>query len=288
MAQSSIEWTMKVWNPTTGCNKVSPGCKNCYAEIMHRRLHSMHPQKYAHDFLEGAFEHEPSLEIPLKWKKPATIFVNSMSDLFHKNISDEYIAKVYAVMFLTNRHTYQILTKRPERRLELFKSDEFFEYLLKYCNQYNNKFIKQTTDEFHIDDIKSLFPFSNIWEGTSTENQEAANERIPTLLQTPAAIRWISAEPLLGPIDLSIMPELCSADVTHRTKSTELDWVVVGGESGNKKRSFNSDWARQIRDYCEDAGVKFFMKQIDKVQEIPEDLLIREYPHLSSNVHRVV
>lgn len=278
MAQSSIEWTMKVWNPTTGCNKVSPGCKNCYAEIMHRRLQVMQPNKYAHAFLEGAFEHEPSLEIPFKWKKPTTIFVNSMSDLFHKNLSVEYIAKVYAIMFLTERHTYQILTKRPERRLEVFKSDEFFEYLWKYCNQYHDKYIKHLEQELYFyDEIKSLFPFNNIWEGTSTENQETANERIPLLLQTPAAVRWISAEPLLGAIDLAEVNELCSVNGVDTTKSTGLDWCVVGGESGHKKRPLNADWFRQIRDYCNGAGVKFFMKQMDKMQEIPEDLMIRQY-----------
>lgn len=279
MAQSSIEWTMKVWNPTTGCNKVSPGCKNCYAEIMHRRLQVMQPNKYAHAFLEGAFEHEPSLEIPLKWKKPTTIFVNSMSDLFHKNLSVEYIAKVYAIMFLTERHTYQILTKRPDRKLEVFKSEEFFQYLCKYCNQFHDKFIGRLEQELYFyDEIKSEFPFKNIWEGTSTENQETANERIPLLLQTPAAVRWISAEPLLGAIDLAEVNELCAVNGVDTTKSNGLDWVVVGGESGHKKRPLNADWFRQIRDYCNDAGIKFFMKQMDKVQEIPEDLMIRQYP----------
>lgn len=278
MAQSSIEWTMKVWNPTTGCNKVSPGCKNCYAEIMHRRLQVMQPNKYAHAFLEGAFEHELSLEIPLKWKKPTTIFVNSMSDLFHKNLSVEYIAKVYAIMFLTERHTYQILTKRPDRRLEVFKSEEFFQYLWKYCNQFHDKFIGRLEQELYFyDEIKAEFPFKNIWEGTSTENQETANERMPLLLQTPAAVRWISAEPLLGAINLAEVNELCAVNGVDTTKSTGLDWVVVGGESGHKKRPLNADWFRQIRDYCNEAGVKFFMKQMDKVQEIPEDLMIRQY-----------
>ena len=181
-------------------------------------------------------------------------------------------------MFLTERHTYQILTKRPDRRLEVFKSEEFFQYLCKYCNQFHDKFIGRLEQELYFyDEIKSEFPFKNIWEGTSTENQETANERIPLLLQTPAAVRWISAEPLLGAIDLAEVNELCAVNGVDTTKSTGLDWVVVGGESGHKKRPLNADWFRQIRDYCNDAGVKFFMKQMDKVQEIPEDLMIRQY-----------
>src|SRR6185503_21072098 len=111
MAQSSIEWTEKVWNPATGCNKVSAGCKNCYADVMHRRLIVMQPQKYSRPFLDGAFEYEPALFIPFQWKKPTVVFPTSMSDLFHKNISVEFIAKAYAIMFLTERHTYQMLTK---------------------------------------------------------------------------------------------------------------------------------------------------------------------------------
>lgn len=261
---------MKVYNPTTGCNKVSQGCKNCYAEIMHNRL--MHipkiNEKYNRPFLDGAFPHEPSLSIPFSWKKGSTVFVDSMSDLFHGNIPVEYIAKVYAVMFLNPQHTFQLLTKRPDRRLEILESDEFFQYLHKYCNQFHDEHIKKLESEMYFyDEIKSLFPFKNVWEGTSIEDQDTANLRIPFLMKTPAQIHWISAEPLLGPVDLD--------PIQH---ASQLDWIVTGGESGRKKRLFDADWARQIRDYCKRNEISFFMKQMDKVQSIPDDLYIREYP----------
>lgn len=268
MATSSIEWTGKVWNPTTGCNKVSPGCKNCYAEKMHKRLAGMGQEKYQRPFLAGAFEHDASLSVPLGWKKGTTIFVDSMSDLFHEGISLEYIAKVYAIMFLTPQHTYQVLTKRPEQRYDVFKSPEFFEYLHMYCNQFHDRFINKLEQELYFfAEVKSEFPFKNVWEGTSCENQATANQRIPILAETPAKIRWISAEPLLEQIDLKKIPE-----------ALVLNWIVVGGESGPKKRPFDLNWARTIRDYCKESDIKFFMKQVDKVREIPSTLMIREYP----------
>ena len=262
MAKSSIEWTEKVWNPTTGCNKVSAGCKNCYAEVMHRRLMKMQPNKYSRPFLDGAFEYEPALIIPFQWKKPTLVFPTSMSDLFHVNISVEFIAKVYAIMFLTERHTYQMLTKRPQRRAEVLKSDEFFEYLWKYCNQYHDTYIKPLEQEMYsYEDIKALFPFKNIFEGTSIEDNNALT-RADYLRETPATIRWISVEPLLESIK----------DINLKG----IDWLVVGGESGNKKRPHNADWFRELRDKCKAEGVKFFMKQMDKVQVIPQDLMIRQ------------
>lgn len=279
MSESKIEWTERVWNSTTGCNKVSQGCKNCYAEVMHARLGRMGQNKYSRPFLDGAFAHEPSLALPFKWKKPAKIFVNSMSDSYHPNISVEHIAKMYAIMFLTPRHTFQHLTKRPERRLAILKSPEFFEHLHKYCNQYHQEFVEPATAErYSFAEIKKQFPLNNIWEGTSAENQSTADERIPLLLQTPAAIRWVSAEPLLGPIDFATTVAAVAVTETGGRNLPGLDWIVVGGESGNKRRPFDSDWARQIRDYCASTGVKFFMKQVDKVREIPDDLIIRDYP----------
>ncbi len=167
MAQSNIEWTMKVWNPTTGCNKISQGCKNCYAEIMHNRL--MHipkiKEKYNRPFLDGAFEHEPSLSKVFEWRKASTIFVDSMSDLFHDNISVEYIAKVYAVMFLNPEHTFQLLTKRPDRRLEILQSEDFYLLLYIYCNEFHDKYIKKLESEMYTyTEISDLFPFKNIWK----------------------------------------------------------------------------------------------------------------------------
>lgn len=230
MAQSSIEWTELTWNPTSGCNKVTKECKNCYAEIMHKRLRAMRQEKYSEPFLDGAKEYEPHLNYPITIKKPSMFFVNSMSDLFHKDISDEYILKVFDVMNKTPQHTYQILTKREDNLVRM------------------NSKINWTT---------------NIWMGVSVGIKDAL-QRIDKLRTTNAGIKFLSCEPLLedlGEINLS-----------------GIDWVIVGGESGHHKRPFNPDWARDIRDTCKKYDVPFFMKQWDKIKEIPKDLLIRQFP----------
>lgn len=275
MSRSSIEWTMEVWNPTTGCNKVSPGCKNCYAEKMHNRLvnNPKMKDKYTRPFLDGAFPHEGSLYLPINWKKPKTIFVNSMSDLFHENLSDEFIAKVFLIMVLCRQHTFQVLTKRADRMFRFMnKTAEEFAELISNAVYETDLGSKEDNEQDTLcaqtfNYIVDHFPLPNIWLGTSCENQATAMERIPYLMDTPAAIRWISAEPLLGPINFN-----------HVDGADKLDWIVVGGESGPKRRLFDTDWARQIRDYCQEMKVKFFMKQIDKIEPIPQTLMIREYP----------
>jgi protein gp37 len=267
MAISQIEWTQLVWNTTTGCDKVSQGCKNCYAEKMHKRLQVMQPVKYHHPFLGGVHTFEPALAMPFRWKKGRNIFVNSMSDLFHEDVPMEYIAKVYAVMFLTPQHTYQVLTKRPERRREILYSRTFMELLWSYCNTLHDQHINKLEQELYFfDEVNGEVPLRNVWEGVSVEDQGTANERIPILRETPSFVRWISAEPLLGPVDLIEADAFC------------LDWVVVGGESGPKKRPFDIQWAQDILDFCQVVETKFFMKQIDKVQPIPPHLMVREYP----------
>lgn len=294
MAKTNIEWCSTTnadgsiskgmtWNPTTSCDKVSSGCRFCYAEIMHKRLAGMKQPKYsAHPFLGGAHEHEESLFTPFKWsKKQKLVFVNSMSDLFHKDISVEFIAKCYAIMFLNQHLTFQILTKRPDRRKEIFESEEFYEYLWKYCNQYHDKHIKPLESEMYqyveflpLEPLPSplgggikggggLFPFKNIWEGTSVEDKDNIF-RIDLLRETKAHIRFISIEPLiedLGEINLN-----------------GIHQVIVGGESGHKRRAFDTDWARTILKQCQQANVPFFMKQVDKKIPIPKDLFIREFP----------
>jgi protein gp37 len=201
---SKIEWTDVTWNPVTGCDKVSQGCKNCYAEVMHRRLRGMFPEKYSQPFLGHIETHENELIRPTKWKKPRMVFVNSMSDLFHKDVPVEFIAQVFAIMFLADMHIYQVLTKQPERMRDVLKSPEFVFDLYRYCNIYLDKFIKPLEQEmYQYDEIKWMRPLKNVWLGVSCENQETADERIPYLLQTPAAVRFLSCEPLLGPIDLS-------------------------------------------------------------------------------------
>ncbi len=209
--KSSIEWTESTWNPITGCNKVSPGCKHCYAERMAIRLQAMGQPNYANGFKLTMHDH--MLEMPLHWKTPQTIFVNSMSDLFHKDIPLEFIQRVFAVMHQANWHRFQVLTKRSERLLEL---------------------------------APQLTWTSNIWMGVSVENADYAY-RIDHLRQTGAQIKFLSLEPLLGPL-----PNM---------NLKEIDWVIVGGESGPGARPMNPSWVTEIRDQCLTAQVPFFFKQ---------------------------
>jgi len=211
MAESKIEWTDTTWNPTTGCNKISPGCKNCYADRMSKRLKAMKNEKYKNGFQLTL--HEDALSAPLHWKKPKTIFVNSMSDLFHKDVSLAFIQKVFGIMNLANWHQYQILTKRSSRLAEL---DKFIDWP------------------------------SNVWMGVSVENSDYTY-RIDNLRKTSAHIKFLSLEPLLGPL-----PNL---------NLTNIDWVIVGGESGPKARPMDEKWAIDIRNQCLKANVPFFFKQ---------------------------
>ena len=242
---TTIEWTNEVWNPTTGCNKVSRGCKNCYAEIMHRRIQGMKMPGYERNFLEGAYPNPAALNRPLKWKKPKKVFLDSMSDLFHHNIPFEYVDKVFAVMALTPQHTYQILTKRPERMAEYFKHEcHFFDYPTAEtsCRVWNTALDLGGKYE-------TTWPLPNVWLGTSVEDQKSADERIPHLLNCPAAVRFLSMEPLVGRVQV---------DVSHMRG---LDWIIVGGESGRKATPMHPDWVRSLRDQCANEGVAFFFKQ---------------------------
>lgn len=208
---SSIEWTESTWNPLTGCTKISPGCKHCYAERMALRLHAMGQPNYANGFKLTL--HERVLELPLRWKKPQMIFVNSMSDLFHKDVPLEYIQRVFDVMNRANWHTFQVLTKRSARLAELSAKLEWSH---------------------------------NIWMGVSVENQDYTF-RIEHLRQTGARTKFLSLEPLLGPL-----PNL---------NLQKIDWVIVGGESGPKARPMSEEWVIEIRNQCKKARVSFFFKQ---------------------------
>ena len=209
--KSSIEWTESTWNPVTGCTKISPGCKHCYAERMAKRLKAMGNRSYMNGFKLTLQPH--ILEIPLRWKKPQTIFVNSMSDLFHKDVPNEYIFRVFDVMKQAHWHTYQILTKRSDRVLEL---DGFLDWQ------------------------------PQIWMGVSVES-EGYICRINDLRQTSAQTKFLSLEPLLGPL-----PDL---DLSG------IDWAIVGGESGPGARPMDENWVTDIRDQCRRAGTTFFFKQ---------------------------
>jgi protein gp37 len=212
--KSKIEWTDATWNPVTGCSKISAGCKNCYAERMVERFPEVYPDGF------GVQLRVERLDQPKRWRKPRRVFVCSMSDLFHDDVPDRFIFDILWTMRTLPRHTFQILTKRPERMRSLVRR-------------------KFRTNE----------PPQNVWFGVSVENQSAADERIPLLLDTRDAVRWLSCEPLLDPVDLG--PYL-----------DDLDWVVVGGESGPGARPMDLDWAREIRDQCIGAGVPFFFKQV--------------------------
>lgn len=299
MSASKIEWTEKTWNPVRGCSLVSAGCKNCYAMKQAHRF-SRKGQAY-----EGLTELGPDgprwtgkvmvvgehLMDPYRWSRPSKVFVNSMSDLFHEDIPVSDLAYIFEVMRRTPQHAYQILTKRPERMLRWMKVERF-----KYL------------------DLAPILP--NVWLGVSVEDQKTADERIPLLLQTPAAVRWVSYEPALGPVDFKpYMPpsgiwEALKNKNKHWAKSQIqrtiqnnwrwVDWIVVGGESGPGARPFDIAWARSTVEQCKAAGVPVFVKQMGNNLRIsavasvklrnkggdpaewPEDLRVREYP---SNHH---
>ena len=242
MTKTTIEWTDETWNPVTGCTKVSAGCKNCYAERIANRF-------WGERKFTDVQCHEDRLEQPLHWRKPRRVFVNSMSDLFHDDVSYDFIRQVWYRMLgapeLSSPHIFQVLTKRPERMQEIVT-------LL----------------------ARNVGSGNNIWLGVSAENQETADERIPLLLQTPAAVRFVSCEPLLGALVLS---PVWIADIWP-TGGKTLHWIICGGESGPNARPMNPDWARSLRDQCKAAHVPFFMKQMAKKAPIPDDLMVREYP----------
>ena len=248
--KTGIAWTNATWNPVTGCTKVSQGCKHCYAEREWARL-SANPKAttyYGRAFTDVAC-HEDRLDQPLRWSKPRMIFVNSMSDLFDESVPDEFIDKVFAVMALAEKHTFQVLTKRPERMRD-------------YLNTKNRETIigEKAMPEVSKDDFGLLeWPIKNVWLGVSIENQATADERIPLLLQTPAAVRWVSAEPLLERVEIGFaMPWRLTGAAYGQT----LDWVVCGGESGPKARPMHIEWVDKLRLDCQKAEVPFFMKQL--------------------------
>lgn len=255
MSDTKIEWATKVWNPVTGCSKVSAGCKNCYAETNAKRFWGK--RKFT-----DVQCREDKLSDPLHWKKPQRIFVNSMSDLFHPDVPFEFIAKVFAIMFLcwkddkkqNEQHQFLILTKRPER-FEYLTTQDFFDLVSDYANDFYNEHVRGLSAPlFYSDEVASCFPLENVWLGVSVEDQKAADERIPLLMKTPAAVRFISAEPLIELVDLFALQPFALA-------SDSKWWVICGGESGKNARPMHPDWARSLRDQCKSANVPFFFKQ---------------------------
>jgi len=233
--KTSIVWTDKTWNPVVGCTKVSEGCVHCYAYELHQRRYNAWkdgryptaPEQYHEPF--NKIQLLPQrIEEPFHWRKPCKIFVNSMSDLFHEQVPDEYIELIIEVMEACPQHIFQVLTKRSERMTKFFWK--------------------------WLEDRQRLFP-QNLWLGVTAENQKQAEAHIPLLLQVPASVCWVSIEPLLEPVDLQRWL------YSGKDCLWPLDWVVVGGESGSGRRPCDPDWVRQIRDQCLDAKVPFLFKQ---------------------------
>ena len=290
--RTGISWCDATWNPLVGCTRVSEGCRYCYAERDAIRI-SGPGQKY-----EGVVKSttvgprwtgvvrlvEDALDIPLRWKRPRRIFVNSMSDLFHEKAPDEWIDRIFAVMARCRRHTFQILTKRPERMLR---------YLTRPANPLADAWWRWT---YHMPDLGDT-PLADwdravqtrrcpewIWLGVSVEDQATADARIPLLLQTPAAVRWVSYEPALASVDFSRWvfdrkaevnrlingPAMLNRDQAEASVSYPLDWLVVGGESGRDARPPHPDWFRSARNQCGAVGVPFFFKQWGEWREHPE------------------
>lgn len=229
---SRIEWTEKTWNPVTGCDQVSAGCDHCYALTLAARLKAMGSRRYQNDGHPltsgpgfGVTLHHDLVETPLHWRKPAIVFVNSMSDLFHDRVPLDFIRRVFRTMELTPRHTYQILTKRATRLTQL---------------------------------APRLWWPPNVWMGVSVENQVQVERRARRLLEVPAAVRFLSVEPMIGPVHLA--PLLDVPEVYDRPRT--IDWIIAGGESGPGARRCELDWLRSLRDQCQRAGVAFFLKQL--------------------------
>lgn len=273
MNKTKIEYLNFTWSPVTGCTPVSSGCEHCYARRMHER------GLFGKQSFSEVTLHPERLDEPLRRKKPARIGVAFMGDLFHKQVPDQFIESVLAIITRCPKHTFLLLTKRPQR----------FDIMAK--------------DALRISRTDT-WPIRNLWLGVSVEDQPSADERIPWLLRTPAALRWISLEPMLSDVSLNqimvpegLPPERERRDgpwtltwnplTGQRTTSPyssyiypeKIDWVVLGGESGPGARPMDPDWARSVRDQCKVAGVPFYMKQMSGRAPIPDDLMVKEMPN---------
>ncbi len=278
---TKIEWSEATWNPITGCSVVSPGCTNCYAMRLAGTRMKNHPSRAgltvdtkAGPVWNGQVRlNEDWLTQPLQWQRPRMIFVCAHGDLFHESVPDEWIDRVFAVMALAPRHTFQVLTKRSRRMREYMKGlscdgARRFQVAKAGCREANKRGFDGDLIESRIVDLG--WPLPNVWLGVSVEDQKRADERIPDLLDTPAAVRWISAEPLLGPVDLERVRTQDGGtynalhtflDPDEALLHDTLDWIIASGESGPGARPMHPDWARSLRDQCAAAGVAFFFKQ---------------------------
>lgn len=257
---TKIEWTDEVWNVVTGCTKVSAVCVNCYAErVAGRQIGSFswNPSEGRYRKFSDVRCHPERLDKPLHWRKPRRIFVCSMGDLFHPDVPDEFIDLVFAGMVLSPQHTFQLLTKRPELMLKYLSGGNRHTPVIAAMNAIGG-----------VDAVAIRWPLPNVHLGVSVEDQATADERIPLLLDTPAALRFVSIEPLLGPVDLWEYGPEVSFSWLHGfdgsdPKIPKLDWVICGSESGPKRRFCDPAWIRDLMRQCVSAGVPFFLKQMD-------------------------
>lgn len=271
--KTGIAWTDRTWNPTTGCDKVSDGCDLCYALVTAARMKSIGVAAYQTDGDPrtsgpgfGLAMHPGRLDMPLRWQKPSMIFVNSMSDLFHPRVTDRFIAQVFAVMHFSPRHVFQVLTKREARLQSLTGKPGFVEM------------IREEVAELGGNPAHVQYPLPNVWLGVSAEDQDMAARRIPALIRAAAAVRFVSAEPLLSPLQLgrwlgeTVWPNTAGPrggiGGQAVTAGPGVDWVIVGGESGRwssdpvaRPRPMHPAWAESLRDQCAAAGTAFFFKQ---------------------------
>ena len=262
--RTTIEWTDSTWNPVTGCTKVSPGCHRCYAETISRRFGGT--PAFPHGF--DVTLRPERLDQPLRWRKPRRVFVNSMSDLFHTDVPDEYIARIFAVMALAPEHTFQVLTKRHGRMRSLFNSDlreqvaeEITDLIAGGVRLKGARLVfERDTDAGNLW-APETWPLPNVWLGVSVEDQKRADLRIPALLRTPAAVRFLSCEPLLGPVDLTDYLGIGHGGDSSEDGPSLIDWVIAGGESGHDARPMHPDWARCLRDQSQAVGVAYHFKQ---------------------------
>ena len=303
---TKIEWTDETFNPIRArnratskvgwhCERVSPGCEHCYSETMNRRLGTGLPFKPGHRKDIELFLDEKTLIRPLRWKRPRMIFVCSMTDLFADFVPDEWIDKIFAVMALCPQHSFQVLTKRPERMRQYMTEDGIGR--VGYVESLAKRMLRERSgrDDPVLIGKTLRWPLENVWLGTSAEDQKRYDERGYRLRKTPAAVRFYSLEPLLGPIKIDLKCSACNgtgmievrqfgtvagANTCQQCggRGKAIDWIICGGESGPGARQMDPAWAREVRDQCAASGIAFFMKQMTGKKPIPDDLLIRQWP----------